>query len=464
MTSSVLISSFANLASSMIVNLIPGSALSLPVSMFVKDLITSTATFNAFRWFNNINICKKQVCVSIPQKKRSHNNFALNNLMYEKMDIYLLNKCRNTINNCDAYVENNEIMLKLGVSNKQYDSYYVDDYNSKTYYITHTIIVSNDSNTVSSNFTVECSSKQLNDIYDYLTFIYKQPIVSSMTTIYQIHIEGNYPFWAEVRIKTYRTFENTIVSQTTKKLFLDDVNKFINNKEHYHNNGLSYKRGYLLYGPPGTGKTSIIKAIAKTYNLPIYVLDINLIGNNANLYKIIQGIHNRQQNSPYILCIEDIERCKFFTDTQNNTDPFNQSITPDGFLNMMDGLVDNYGQIIMVTTNNLDKIKNFYIDGINFSEALLRPGRIDKFIEITYIDQDQLNQICQQFYHQDAPLIINDNIKITQACVYNYITISKNINEFIQAIQKDDNDKNNKPKVTRQGKNTISKSKTRKIK
>ena len=58
-------------------------------------------------------------------------------------------------------------------------------------------------------------------------------------------------------------------------------------------------------------------------------------------------------------------------------------------LNSLDGIVSNPGRILIATTNHKEKL----------DEALLRDGRFDLKVEISFVDQD----IAIQFFHKFYP-------------------------------------------------------------
>lgn len=56
--------------------------------------------------------------------------------------------------------------------------------------------------------------------------------------------------------------------------------------------------------------------------------------------------------------------------------PGNHNHRAQGLLNVLDGVVDTPGRIVVVTTNVVDCL----------DEALIRPGRIDKKILLDYME------------------------------------------------------------------------------
>ena len=50
-----------------------------------------------------------------------------------------------------------------------------------------------------------------------------------------------------------------------------EIERWRTGEEWYKSRGIPWKRGWLLYGPPGTGKTSIVRAIAEDFDLPVHV-------------------------------------------------------------------------------------------------------------------------------------------------------------------------------------------------
>jgi ATPase family associated with various cellular activities (AAA) len=69
----------------------------------------------------------------------------------------------------------------------------------------------------------------------------------------------------------------------------------------------------------------------------------------------------------------------------------NDSITLADILNIIDGVLETPGRILILTSNYPDKL----------DKALLRPGRIDLIIQFKECDSEQLKQMFDHFYQKD---------------------------------------------------------------
>lgn len=209
--------------------------------------------------------------------------------------------------------------------------------------------------------------------------------------------------WKKLRVHTNKNLANTILSSNVQSELVDDLNNFIASEEYYNTKGIPYKRGYLLHGPPGTGKTSIIKAFASTYGFDIYIINMENIKTPEDIVQIFRGFDSA--HSYHIICFEDIDRCPMFKKSSgyygDSTDP-NSNPGIRTFLNELDGIVEGNKRITVFTANSTS-----VLDSI---EALCRPGRIDKKIEIGYCDATQLTQI---YLHYTQAGIINEAQDLT---------------------------------------------------
>ncbi|KAL0747414.1 hypothetical protein Bca101_029416 [Brassica carinata] len=163
--------------------------------------------------------------------------------------------------------------------------------------------------------------------------------------------------WGCISLEHPSTFETLAMDPSAKKKIIDDLDRFLKRKEFYKRVGKAWKRGYLLYGPPGTGKSSLIAAMANYLKFDVFDLDLSNIYDNGELKRILLSTTNRS-----ILVIEDID-C-------------NAELTLSGILNFIDGLWSSFGdeRIIVFTTNHKDRL----------DPALLRPGRMDMHINMSY--------------------------------------------------------------------------------
>ena len=208
---------------------------------------------------------------------------------------------------------------------------------------------------------------------------------------------------------THKSLKNTIYSDFINKQFFQDINSFINNADTYNKRGYLYKRGYLLHGPPGTGKTSAVKIIAKEYQMKLFDLNLSVIKSNEHLERIFRDIVDfSTKGEPYIVLLEDFENTQLFKNFENNTIVqstetdkkekkeviVNNTINMNTLLNQIDGINEAYGQILIMTSNDADRITKY--------KALVRPGRIDKIIEFGTCDLKQVVSMYNLCYDADV--------------------------------------------------------------
>ncbi|KAF5741151.1 26S protease regulatory subunit 6A [Tripterygium wilfordii] len=193
--------------------------------------------------------------------------------------------------------------------------------------------------------------------------------------VLKLHSLGslNGGLWGSINLDHPSTFETMALDPELKKELMDDLDRFVRRRDFYRRVGKAWKRGYLLYGPPGTGKSSLIAAMANYLKFDIYDLELKGIRSNADLRKLVVSTANRS-----ILVIEDIDCSIELQNRQNGSYKENEFtfLTLSGLLNFIDGLWSSCGdeRIIVFTTNYKERI----------DPALLRPGRMDKHIHMSY--------------------------------------------------------------------------------
>lgn len=181
--------------------------------------------------------------------------------------------------------------------------------------------------------------------------------------------------WQSVSLDHPATFETLAMDVELKETVMKDLERFVQRREKYRKIGKAWKRGYLLYGPPGTGKSSLVAAMANYLKFDIYDLELTDLRCNLELRKLLIATANRS-----ILVVEDIDCSMKLQDRMTAAKPMHSEedsrVTLSGFLNFIDGLWSSCGdeRIIIFTTNHKEKL----------DPALLRPGRMDMHIHMSY--------------------------------------------------------------------------------
>jgi 26S proteasome regulatory subunit T4 len=149
----------------------------------------------------------------------------------------------------------------------------------------------------------------------------------------------------------------------------------LTNPELFKRIGIKPPKGVLLYGPPGTGKTLLARAIACNIDakfLKIVASSIvdKYIGESARVIREMFGY--AKENQPCIIFIDEIDAIGGKRMNEGSSADREIQRTLMELLNQMDGF-DDLGKVkVVMATNRPDVL----------DPALLRPGRLDRKIEI----------------------------------------------------------------------------------
>lgn len=204
-----------------------------------------------------------------------------------------------------------------------------------------------------------------------------------------------------------KTFDKLAMDPKKKKEIIDELEMFKNGKKYYSRVGKPWKRGCLLYGPPGTGKSTMVAAIADYLDYDVYDFELTSVKTNTELRKLLI-----ETKSKSIMVFEDIDCSLDVTGNrkskeeedgkeekdgvmphQNKKDDTKSKVTLSGLLNFIDGLWSACGEerLIVFTTNHLEKL----------DPALIRTGRMDKKIEMSYCDLESFKFLAEMHLDMD---------------------------------------------------------------
>ena len=235
------------------------------------------------------------------------------------------------------------------------------------------------------------------------------------------------------QFNTNRTFKNVIGPES--RLIEKRVNFFMNNKQWYSQNGIPYTFGLMLYGLPGCGKTSIIKSLSGVtrrhiINIKLHKFvtktqmenlffneSLNVVQNGRNETVIIpidQRIYlfedldaddtdilldrsetpGFSKDDGYTSIQETSTSCgfkdfKYQSREEKEKEEFSsEKLTLSCLLNLLDGVLEAPGRIVVMTTNYIEKLDS----------TLIRPGRIDLICEFKKCTNQSIIEFIEMFY------------------------------------------------------------------
>jgi chaperone BCS1 len=215
----------------------------------------------------------------------------------------------------------------------------------------------------------------------------------------ELYAWGSWGDWQPIHAFQPRALDTVILPEEDKKRVIQQIETFRSSRDWYRTMGIPYRKGFLFYGPPGTGKTSFVTGLSSHFNSNVYILRLADMSDAS----LVEAAKTVEPNS--FIIVEDIDDVSS-TAKRRKTDEKKkkEGVTLSGLLNVLDGLLSPVGAVFILTTNHREKL----------DPALIRPGRVDLQLCITYATIEQKKEMYRRFFEGPCPDVYLDK-KMTTA-------------------------------------------------
>jgi cell division protease FtsH len=170
------------------------------------------------------------------------------------------------------------------------------------------------------------------------------------------------------------TFED-VAGVDEAKFELQEVVEFLKFPETFTALGARMPRGVLLVGPPGTGKTLLARAVAGEAGVPFFSISASqfvemFVGVGAS--RVRDLFEQAKREAPCIVFVDEIDAVGRRRGARVGAGNDEREQTLNQILVEMDGFESDAKVIVLAATNRSDVL----------DEALLRPGRFDRHIQV----------------------------------------------------------------------------------
>ncbi len=167
---------------------------------------------------------------------------------------------------------------------------------------------------------------------------------------------------------------------------LKEIVTFLKNPDKLIDLGAKAPKGVLLVGPPGNGKTLLARAIAGEANVPFFSISASefvemFVGVGAG--RVRDLFKSAKSKSPCIIFIDEIDSIGRQRGSGIGGGNDEREQTLNQLLTELDGFKTNNGVIVIAATNRPDIL----------DQALTRPGRFDRRIDISLPDRKARHKI-----------------------------------------------------------------------
>lgn len=172
---------------------------------------------------------------------------------------------------------------------------------------------------------------------------------------------------------------NDVAGADEEKEELKEIVDFLRDPKKFTDVGARIPKGVLLVGPPGTGKTLLARAVSGEAGVPFFTISGSdfvemFVGVGAS--RVRDLFDQAKKASPAIVFIDEIDAVGRQRGAGMGGGHDEREQTLNQLLVEMDGFSHNEGVIVMAATNRPDIL----------DPALLRPGRFDRQVTVSYPD------------------------------------------------------------------------------
>jgi hypothetical protein len=222
---------------------------------------------------------------------------------------------------------------------------------------------------------------------------------------------------------TTSSFDNFFCEEAA--LVRADLTQFLENKANYLRTGRPWTYTVLNEGPPGVGKTKLVKAIAAATGYTLIVINLAHIKNAQMLYEAFHTTTLGGETVPHdkrlyyipevdtqvcdILKIRPAAAAAAATAAPRNSTPALPSSaammvplvedkmpTLGEILNVLDGVPERHGHILVLDTNHLATL----------DPALIRPGRVDRILSWKKLSAASVRRFLENLFEVKIPATV----------------------------------------------------------
>ena len=175
-----------------------------------------------------------------------------------------------------------------------------------------------------------------------------------------------------------------IVGYENEKREIEELKKMLLNSESYVERGVRIPRGILICGEPGVGKTILAKSAAAD-GICIVEPEISE-GSDDEICDAIKDVfENAKKHSPAVVLLDEVERIAGMISpfAMHDSEKIKKMIASE-----MDALKDDDGVAVIAVGS----------DSMMLGEALIRPGRFDRTINLKLPDEATRAQILEHYF------------------------------------------------------------------